>query len=98
MNLARKEIATAALVACVGLLPARAGAQACQPTAQTHQRWAVKTRPTPSSVTTQPMTVASMIAEDVPTVSGLPNADNPEQRRTDGIRFDRLPSRGWLPT
>lgn len=49
----------------------------CVPTAKTHQRWDVKTRATPSSVTTQAMTVADVIAEDIPTVSGLPDTEIP---------------------
>jgi hypothetical protein len=47
----------------------------CVPTAKTHQRWDVKTRATPTSVTTQATTVADMIAEDVPTVAGLPDTE-----------------------
>jgi hypothetical protein len=49
----------------------------CVPTAKTHQRWHVKTRPTPHSVSTQATTVAEMIAEDIPTVTGLPNSEIP---------------------
>ena len=58
------------------LWPAAAVAQ-CVPTAKTHQRWDVKTRATPASVTTQATTVAEMIAQDIPTVAGLPDTEIP---------------------
>jgi hypothetical protein len=50
----------------------------CTPTSPTHDRWPVKTRPRPSTpVTSTRITVAQLIAEDIPAIQGKPNAPVP---------------------
>jgi hypothetical protein len=45
----------------------------CTPTTKNHERWPVKTHKTPKEVHAREITVAGLIAEDLPAVTGLPN-------------------------